>query len=494
MQVGANRGSGFREERSHMEELEQQVAATQIDFVQYAKDRLSFEKSYDMQKTQASQLNAMYCKAVMALCAVPLRKGVKPASVLKSIGMCVGCCLLSKTFREEVSTTVRKALYPVVCKRAEKFGPDSVWSKRKAQMEASENGGYLPLTPDSAAVMKVAFCEQAYERMRQPGANVQEIIQQYTDAESALYRHAAKDGISAKVLDQSMRTLVGHMIERDPSAAKYFTETAYDVVKRGPSKQHRVRMQTDQGVQESVYDRWEGGYENADGTSFEHGFHPRLPETVNHIRKMQCDVWYQAMKTANTPEEWADVICSEEVLQKQMRYMSMMREDNRINADQPLDVSTFMKDADTSWMTDYGGPDPFHAPGFDLDYEAFMKTGPGQEDESVPGRFPELKSAFGKWLVEHTEYNPAYWQRQANGFYAAYRQSEFQDDFNLEEIRACLDRRDQCVKQWGTVFDTMNQKFGFQHSGGKSNSSHKDTFRDVPNMESDDRIWEHEFA
>ena len=459
---------GSSQEREEMDKLMKQLQKTQIDFVDYAKDRLVLEKSLDAQTEQAKQMTRLYCRAGMMLCLAPLRKGIKPASILKTVGLWMGCCMFSKTFREELNYTVREAMYPAVVKKAEKAGPDSIWAVRKKQMEADKNGGYMPLTPDSAAILKLAFCKQAYEKMREPGTDVEAVMRQYDEAEAALYRHAEKDGISPQMLDRSMRTIAGNMIAQDPSVAMMFAETAYGVVARGANTVHEQHIKEITGVKIKTYERWEGRYETDDGEEFTGAFRPRVPEPVNTIRQMRRGLWIVALDDAKTPEEVMEKLYSPEIMAQQRRYLDMLLIDNDISEDDLDNLNQYVqKTDDIRWMLDFGGENPFSAKGMDMTANDFVKYGPMQEPAVRVGKMPELKTAIGVWMNDHPEYNPGYWQRKANDVYEACQAEGGMSAENEALIRGYLQRRDDIEILWASLMRKPAGEYTVQASGAK---------------------------
>lgn len=453
---------GSEEEKRYVDELEQQFASVNMHFAEYAKDRLSYEKSLESQKDALHAFNGIYCKSLLALCAVPLRKGVHPTTVLRSAGLFLGCCLFSKTFREGVDKTVRKALYPIVERKAETEGPDSIWAIRRDMMKAQENGGYLPLTPDSAAVLKIAFCQQAYDDMRKPGADINAIMESYLESEALLYKQAKADGIKPETLDRSMHRIVGMMMDKDPSCMKYFTETAYGVVRRGADREYTRRYRDSDGFHEETYFRWDGDMVDADGNPYTRGYTPRVPNTVNEMRKMQRNVWYQAFCAADSPEGIKNIISSDTMVQMQSFYMRMLKEDNGLTDDDVMNVADLdnyiSENEDTSWMTDYGFGDPYHSPGASLTFEEYIEHGPGDQVRPDKGPYPEFNSAFGMWLQEHEEYSPGHWQDKANSvYYAATEDGGELSDEDKEQIREYINKREELLRVWSDVFGNASR-------------------------------------
>lgn len=424
-----------------LRQFEEDMVSTQLYFVDYAKDRLSFEQSYDEQKTQSHELHRFYCTAALLLCMTPLRKGLQPKSIVKSLGLWLGCCMFSSTFRDEMGSRIKQAVYPLVCAQAKTHGTDSVWERRRLQILASERGGYLPLTPESAAIMKVAFCKQAYQAMRKPGVDVAAIQLQYTDCEMALYRHARQDGVPEKEVDRAMRKLVGSMVDRDPDNARYFSELAYNDV-----------------VRENVQGPRSGDYVDVNGQFFAHSFTPRKPLSVNQLQKEHSAVWSGLMSGAHTPEDWFLSVTSADAQRMQRYFIHMECDDNDI----PIPLYYKLRDACTSvirdmdWMQDYGSMNPFAVAGMSMSYAKFMEHGPVAYQTQQQVRNPEFQVAFGRWLNDNPTYSPAYYQEEANRLYWA---GNFDGHAMVrEQIAYCLEQRDALLSLWESMFDKLNMQ------------------------------------
>lgn len=452
---------GSLEEREEMEKLTNQLKKVQLEFVEYTKDRIGFEKSLESQTEQATQMTRLYCRTGMMLCLAPLRKGINVNSIIKTIGLWTCACMFSKTFREELNYTVRETMYPAIVKKAEKAGPGSTWDVKRKQIEAEQNGGYLPFTPDSAAILKIAFCQQAYTKMREEGADVEQILRDYHKAEETLYRHAEKDGVSRQALDRSMRTIVGNLIEANPDGDMIMAETAYGVVTRGANTIHEQHIKEINGVRVRTYEKWEGRYNTADGEEYVGAFNPRMPESINDIRQMRRNLWIMATEEAETPEEMMEALYSPDVMNQQNRYLKMIMIDNGLSEEDLDHLNDFTMDTDDlRWMLDYGGDDPFTVDGMDMNIEDFLRYGPVQKPSQSVGKMPELKTAIGLWMNEHNDYNPGYWQQKANEAYKkATADGKELSTETAGEIVKYLEKRNELEKLWADLMKRPSSEY-----------------------------------
>lgn len=445
---------GSSMEKEEISRLEQKIVDVQSNYLNYVEKNLQYDKNVSEQNEKSSAMTRFYCLAVAGLCLAPLRKGVNAKTVMKTIGLWACCSFLSKTFREETNQVVSDVLAPLVKKKAANAGENSIWQKRKEQL----NNGEFPLTPESAALMKIAFCKQAYADMHKDGANVNQILSKYREAEQQLYVEAQKAGIKPEVLDKSMRTIVGNLVERDPEFVKVFNETAYDYVSRGEDTVYTQKYQASDGVKERSYSKWEGNYTDISGNNFTQAFTPREPETVNHLRRLSSDAWFLQMNKAHTPEEWGEAVSSDDIRHKQQKYLSLMMEDNGLSPDELSDLNSVMNpDDDVTWMLDVDGDDPFGVGSLDDSFVDLIENGPKPDAQTFDvGEYPEFKAAYSKWLNHHPEMSPMAQQKQANQTYYEYVARGKKDKDLLDKIYDFMQTRNMLQSRWDKVFAKVN--------------------------------------
>lgn len=300
---------GSAEEARHIDRLVDKISDAQYDFIMFPEDMKRWAEPSKMQ-SELDKGNEAYCRYMLSMCADPLSHGINRGSVVDAIGMYVGMSLFSEDFRKTVHKDVANTLYPMLDKAArsgakvsdffangqkkllvgleqvtgKEFGIttkllekpsaqeaiDEKLSDIKARMMAPGNNGRIPFTPESAAIMQLSFGAQAYNAMRVPGADCNEVIQQYQAACDTLQKLAEKDGISKEQLDLNVRAVYGKIASRHPDIARYFDETAYqDVTMAGP--------ETELGADNIERSVWRGQFAGPDGQPFAGDFTPRQP-------------------------------------------------------------------------------------------------------------------------------------------------------------------------------------------------------------------------
>ena len=209
---------GSEEEAFYVETLKEDIENIDLSFLDYASSTTSYRKKQKQLREDADKINSQYNKMLLGACTAPLLKGVNKKTVLTSVGMYAGMCLVSKPFAKASTQAVQNALYPYVAKKADEYGPNSKWGKRRDKILASQNGGRLPLTPKSAAIQKLAFDKQYYEDVRDPKNRnrLDELDSIYNGAVLTLEQQCEVDGLSLAEVRSAERTMLKQMATHDP--------------------------------------------------------------------------------------------------------------------------------------------------------------------------------------------------------------------------------------------------------------------------------------
>lgn len=451
-------------ESQELRDLERQIQQVELDYVNYAQKHLDFRKDLEEQKASVQETQRLFCLALAGVCVLPLRKGVNTKSVLRMVGLWAGCCFLSKSFRQSCHDmyghVFGEAMGQMMSNQVRNVKPDSGLGKRKTLFVS---GTELPMIPESLAVMKIAFCKQAYVALREPNADRQLILQQYEQACELLYQEGESVGISRVLVDKQMRKIAGDLMDKDASYIGVFEETAYDVLSRGENVRH-IQKYSDNGVvKERSYHLWEGSFVDTDGQEFEGAFHPRLPKSVNELRRLSKEAWDRAMSTAMTPEEWGEIVSRADSRQIQQRYLLYIQTDLHLdnNAIRSWDdLSQYMDDNDdVTWMIDMDGVDPFSIGGFDDSLQDMLEHGVTPDsDQLVIGRYPEFKTAYCRWLNHHEDVSPMAMQAKANQCYLEYEAGGKNDKGLLKQVEQYLAQRDNLKDRWNQIYDAITQR------------------------------------
>lgn len=228
------RGSVTESEEMHKLETELNDTVTQYNFdlSRYiAKSEHYLDYPEQIEK-KSSSINQMYQQRMFMMCAMPLARGLSADSVIGSVGMYAGMCMVDKDFHRNIKRNLGNSLAPVAENFAEKInakyppGHPLKTMADKAQtwrdnFIKKENGGRMPFTPQSAAVQDLAIHTMAYNAMREPGADIDKIKTQFSDARERLFELAQRDGISKEDICQQVRVIVGKQCMREERAAQF---------------------------------------------------------------------------------------------------------------------------------------------------------------------------------------------------------------------------------------------------------------------------------
>lgn len=226
---------GSEDEAFYVETLKEDIENIDLSFLDYASSTTSYRESQKKIREDADKINSQYNKMLLGACTAPLLKGVNKKTILTSVGMYAGMCLVSKSFAKASTQAVQNVMYPYVSKKADEYGPNSKWGKRRDKILASQNGGRLPLTPKSAAIQKLAFDKQYYEDIRDPKNknNLEELDSIYNDAVLTLEEQCEVDGLSLAEVRGAERTMLKQMATHDPDFLHKYGFLSSKDVKQG---------------------------------------------------------------------------------------------------------------------------------------------------------------------------------------------------------------------------------------------------------------------
>lgn len=98
------------------------------------------------------------------------------------------------------------------------------------------NGGRMPLTADSAAIMKIAFDKKYYYDCRRPGADRDALKEQYDSAMSNLMTMAAADGVNDKALSAKISEKLITQMQIDESLTDIYAGMSTGEIRLGEDK------------------------------------------------------------------------------------------------------------------------------------------------------------------------------------------------------------------------------------------------------------------
>lgn len=286
-----------------------------------------------------SALNNVYAQMMVQSCVRPLQRGVNAQSVVRAATMMAAMYMVSPTFRDSVDehlTPVKEAIGKRLDSATEKLGtvaqaradranetigrknvkiaekniareaegktakdfkkeksPQEYlvgkWRKRYEDIQFRKRGNREMFTERSAGMTEVALMENAYLKMREPGADSETIKASYEGMVERLYRHAEADGLSRKDVAKASQVVLGERIQEDPRVRTMVDGMSHGWVKMSDPHTERIA-----GTDETVT-VWRGEFEDNFGHSYDQtryadplskegvqgAFHMRPPQSLS---------------------------------------------------------------------------------------------------------------------------------------------------------------------------------------------------------------------
>lgn len=111
-----------------------------------------------------------------------------------------------------ITSKLARIAQPFVEKQAEKTPR---WQKLADNVTKAANGGNMPLTADSAAMMRLAFDKRFYDECRRPGADIEQLSEQHSKAIMNLKAKALYDGVGEQELSEKFAEKLNTQLHYD---------------------------------------------------------------------------------------------------------------------------------------------------------------------------------------------------------------------------------------------------------------------------------------
>lgn len=248
---------GSREEQAAMFAYGDAVKREQASFVDYADSQLNLTDGYTAQADRLNSLKKMYTGVMLMLCMTPLTKGVHPNTVLKAAGLYLSCMAFSDVFQEEAGKTLKETFLPCVEERVQRDArigfteEESDWLQQKKRVEEANACERVVWTPDSAAMMQLAYWKQMYEQSQAEKDRLLELQDTYETKTAALAFDAGQDGVTKARLEQQTLQIAGMLEQKD--AESYACFHAYvEQMNNIQMRRNLSRMSQISGLESSV--------------------------------------------------------------------------------------------------------------------------------------------------------------------------------------------------------------------------------------------------
>ena len=180
-----------------------------------------------------------------------------------------------------VKAKIAKFFQPAFEKQAQKHPALQGLSDRVSK---AANNGRLPLTADSAAMMKIAFDKRYYREIREPGANVEEIREKYESAVGNLRNLAQRDGVSPKALSQKLGEKLAEQIQVDETLTDVYKGMSTGDIRFAPDEPVLNRNGEPLRVRGRVLYKTSQSFVDKDGNALDpFDFQPREPQSIDEI-------------------------------------------------------------------------------------------------------------------------------------------------------------------------------------------------------------------
>ena len=272
-----------------MRVLEDDWKKTGLSFMEAKNDPFMSNRPVD----NVDLAQRMYMQRMVLTCIRPVMSGLSMDSIIQSVGSYMGMVAVSPEFEGQFKTAVNSAISGFQLGRTEKAYQEAVntygdgseqalaLDEKRRGMLMKQNYGRMPLSPRNAGMMQLRFTKQAYNAMREPGADINAVEKHYNEAMDVLYARAERDGVSREAVDLNSRILAGQLIELDPSNRMVFAETSYDGVTMDDKKDKSYDVMEQGGIRRVSHFEWRGEFSNSDGQPFRGCFRPRRPISMD---------------------------------------------------------------------------------------------------------------------------------------------------------------------------------------------------------------------
>lgn len=368
-------------------------------------------KSVQRRMADVDNKHQAYAMMMAYSCIQPLRQGVSFGSVARTAGMAASMWMLDKNFRNSIKDavdiidgSVRQGISHQISKAkiSEKTAVDNavslsekegkplsmMWRLRQRIIEnplgfdrqALADRIRTPFTAESAAMTKVALDRDAYEALREKGADRETIIQEHVVTVSQLYRDAEHDGISSEDLSAATRAVVARSLHSDPSIGAMYTELSNSSLV--PGQPQRIRVKGDPRIHTLASTDFysQGGQRVSAGV-----FELREPmDKEEHIASMASGL-YNVMAHSGSTMELASVMRGYAVAFAKNDSMNVLNEASGVRS--PIRQVDAMRSAmSADGLDEYTQQESLNA--------AFSAALDGLEAES-PARAQALENALG---------------------------------------------------------------------------------------------------
>lgn len=233
-------------------------------------------------KKRITNSHNSYAANMVRSCLTPLTQSNSLASgIIGAVGMSVMLWCISPKFRSEVGShlpNIKGSINESANNISNAIASKGFWGNAAAHQRAKQAavdfkdnlaarikdtlGGRLAMSEESAVMTRVAVAENAYNAMREEGADPKVIMAEYKETVADLEREWVDQKFDLQDINAGARRLVGERVRKDPSYAAMFDNTAYGHFTPTAPVMRSFKDEEYGMVVKPVYD---GGWENSEG-------------------------------------------------------------------------------------------------------------------------------------------------------------------------------------------------------------------------------------
>lgn len=218
-------GDAAKVARKNVKAFDKELAKYEKDFAAYA--------SLDIESAKIKDLNTQYVYGKMGI-AEKYIDYIPEGDMANSLGDEMTAIACSKHSQKlGIKAKIASKLQPFFAKQAEKHPRLQKLSDR---ITKAANNGRMPLTADSAAMMRIAFDKKYYNDCRRPGADLIELRTQHDAAVENLTKMAMYDGVEREELSAKFSQKLITQMQIDESLTDIYAGMADGSIRLADNK------------------------------------------------------------------------------------------------------------------------------------------------------------------------------------------------------------------------------------------------------------------
>lgn len=211
--------------RKHVKSFEKELSKYEKDFAMYA--------SLDIEDSKVHDLNTKYIFDKLGI-AEKYVDFIPEGDMADCMGEEMTAIAGNKSAQKfGIKSKIASKFQPFLERQAQKHPKLQALSDRVTK---AANGGRMPLTADSAAMMRIAFDKKYYRDCRRPGANIDELQRQHSASIANLTKIAKFDGVEPFELSTKFAEKLITQMQIDESLTDIYAGMADGAIRLADSK------------------------------------------------------------------------------------------------------------------------------------------------------------------------------------------------------------------------------------------------------------------